>query len=179
MPPAPPHRVQVIQPDAGLADGQGVGRRRHLPGGHKRLEISDGGDGQIDVIPPPGRHRIPLDPGMAPGLEKAQVVLAHFVQAKLALEYGRANKGIRIAGRITTGIPAPVPGPEEFAAFLALLMMESFLHEEVQSIFVLGEHGTSAFAGRRTRSAKRFSKWPGVLPAIRINQFNLDFSSPL
>jgi hypothetical protein len=114
---------------------------------------------------------------MPPGLEEPQIMLAHFIQAMLALEYGRANEGIGITGRVTAGIPAPVPGPEEFTAFLALLMMESFLNEEVQSIFVLGEHGTSAFAGRRARIAKRFSKWPDVADH-QNNLSNLASSSP-
>jgi hypothetical protein len=58
----------------------------------------------------------------------------------LALEYGRANKCVGIAGRVPAGQSSAVPGPEEFAAFLALLAQESLIHEEVQSIFVLGEH---------------------------------------
>ena len=90
---------------------------------------------------------------------------------------GGAYESIGIAGRVPTSFPMGVSAPEEFAAFLALLMMESFLNEEVQSIFVLGEHGTSAFAGRRARIAKRFSKWPDVADH-QNNLLNLASSSP-
>jgi hypothetical protein len=58
----------------------------------------------------------------------------------LTLEYGRANKCIGIAGWVPAGQSSAVPGPEEFAAFLALHTQESLIYEEVQSIFVLGEH---------------------------------------
>ncbi len=31
MPPAAAYGIQVVQSDAGLADGEGIGGRRHLP----------------------------------------------------------------------------------------------------------------------------------------------------
>ena len=79
MPSAPSYGIQVVQPDAWLADGERVGRRRHLPGGDKRLEIGDRGDSQVNVVSPSSHNRIPLDPGMAAGLKEAQVVLTHFI----------------------------------------------------------------------------------------------------
>ena len=140
MPSTAPYRIQVVQPDARLADGEGVGGRRHLSGGHKRLEIGDGGNGEVNVVSPAGHHRIPLDTSVPSGLKEAEVMLAHLVYGVLALEYGRAYEGIGIAGRVPAGPPLAVPGPEEFAAFVALLALESLIHEEVQSILILGEH---------------------------------------
>jgi len=147
MPTAPPYGIQVVQTDAGLADGEGIGGRRNLPRGDEGLKIGDGGDGKVDIVPPAGDHWISLDAGVSPSLEEAQVVLAHFIQCVLALENGGAYKGIGIAGRIPAGIPLGVSAPEEFAAFLALLALESLIHEEVQSILILGEHSTSACEG--------------------------------
>jgi hypothetical protein len=146
MPATPAYRIKVIQPDAGLADGERVGGRRHLPGGDKRLKIGNRGDGEVDIVSPASHHRIPLDAGVAAGLEEAEIVLAHLIQTVLAPEYGRAYEGVGIAGRIPAGLSLAVPGPEEFAAFAALLALESLIHEEVQSILILGEHSRSAFA---------------------------------
>jgi hypothetical protein len=58
----------------------------------------------------------------------------------LALEYGRADECIRIARRIPTALSSPISGPEKLTALFTLLALESLIHEEVQSIFVLGEH---------------------------------------
>ena len=79
MPSAAPYRIEVVQPDAGLADGERVGGRRHLPGGHKGLEVGDGGDGEVNVVSPAGHHRIPLDASVPSGLKEAEVVLAHLI----------------------------------------------------------------------------------------------------
>ena len=147
MPTAAPYGIQVVQPDAGLADGEGIGGRRNLPRGDKGLKIGDRGDGKVDIVPPAGHHRVSFDARVSPSLEEAQVVLAHFIQCVLALEDGRAYEGIGIAGRVPAGLPLAVSGPEEFAAFLALLALESLIHEEVQSILILGEHNASACEG--------------------------------
>jgi len=135
------HGIQIIQSDAGLADGQGIRWRRDETAGHKWLEVGDGGDCQVDVVSPAGYHWIAGDPGVAAGLEVAQIMLTHLVQGMLPGKDGIAYEGVGIAWRIPAGLPGLIPGPEGFAAFLALLALESLIHEEVQSILILGEHG--------------------------------------
>jgi len=131
MPSAAPDGIKVVQPDAGLADGERVGGRRHLSGSDKGLEVGNGSDSEVNIVSPAGHHRIPLDASVPPALKEAQVVLTHLIDGVLAFEYGRAYEGIGIAGRIPAGLPLAVPGPEEFAAFVALLALESLIHEEV------------------------------------------------
>jgi hypothetical protein len=110
------HGIQVVQSDAWLADGQGIGRRGNLAGGHKRLEVSNRCNREIDVISPPGYHRIPGYARVAKRLEVAQVVLAHLVKAVLALEHWSAYERVRIAWRVAAGLPGLISGPKELAA---------------------------------------------------------------
>ena len=116
MPAAAAYRIQIVQPDAGLADGQGIGRRRNQAGGHEGLEVGDRCDCEINIVTPTGNHWISGNSSVALGLEVAQIVLSHLVQGVFALEYRRADESVRVAGRVSTGPPDLIPCPEELAA---------------------------------------------------------------
>lgn len=140
MPATSAHGIQIVQPDAWLADSQWIGWRRNLTRGHERLEISDRCNGEINVVTPSGNHRISGYARVASGLEVAQIVLPHLVKAVLALEHGSANECVRIAWRVATGLSGRIPGPEELVAAWAFPTFEPSVCEEIQSILIFGEH---------------------------------------
>jgi len=75
-----PDVVDVLHPDAGLADRQWVGRRRRLAAGDEWLEIVDRSLCQEHVVPPAvGGHGIWIDAFVAVILEVREERLAHLL----------------------------------------------------------------------------------------------------
>jgi hypothetical protein len=74
------------------------------------------------------------------GLEIAQVMLSHLIQGMFTRKHGSTNESVRIARRVTTGLPGLISSPEELAAAYALLAIKPSICEEVQSIFIFREH---------------------------------------
>jgi len=66
---------------------------------------------------------------MPSGLEKAQVMLTHLVQAMCSFENWIPNEGISIAGRVATGLSSQISSPEELCATFALLTMKALVFE--------------------------------------------------
>jgi hypothetical protein len=153
MPSGPTHGIQVVETDAGLADCERIRGWRDLPRCDEGLEIGDGGNRQVNIIPPAGNDRISGNARVSSRLEVVQVVLSHLVKPVLAGKDRRTDEGVRIAGWITAGISGLIPGPKELAAFLAFLALESFIDKEIQSILILGEHGDRRY---RTGMLKGF-----------------------
>jgi hypothetical protein len=75
-----------------------------------------------------------------------------------ALEHWSAHESVRIAWWISTGLPGFISGPEELAAANTLLAAEPFVCEEVQSIFVFGEHVDQLGWEKDTTMLKGFLK---------------------
>jgi len=166
MAPAAPYGIEVVQANTGLADGQGIRWRRHLSRGHKRLKVGDGGDCQIDVVTQRATTGYLLMRVWPRDWKETEVVLAHLVQTMLALEYGRADKCVGIAGWIPAGRSCAVPGPEEFAAFLAL-SYGGIPHPRRSPIDIRPRRTCeSAFAKRIPRIAKRLSKGQALFRPI-------------
>jgi len=129
MPTTSPDRFKILKPDTGLRDDQRVRGWRDLPRSDEGLEIRNGGNRQIDIVTPPCYHGIAAQPGMRMLLEEPQEVLPYLIRTSL-FEEGRANKRIRIAGRISTGRPLGLQRPEIGPTGTALLSHEVMLLEE-------------------------------------------------
>jgi len=89
-------------------------------------------------------------------LEKAQVMLTHLIQAKRSLENWISNESISIAGRIATGHPSWISGPEELGAAFALFTVKALVCEVFELIFVIREHIHQLIAGNRIGTLKGF-----------------------
>jgi hypothetical protein len=82
-------------------------------------------------------------------------MLAHLIKAVLAGKDWRAYECVGIAWRVAASLPGLIPGPKELAAARALFAVEPFVREEVQSIFILGEHVEARY---KDRNSKRLSQ---------------------
>jgi len=137
VPPGAPDVVDVLQPDAGLADDERVRRRGHLATSHPRLKVRDRGYRQEDIISPPSDYRIAIDHRVAALLEKPQERVLHLKQA-IPLAYRRiANESILIARRIAARFPASVQGPKGTPARRAALALKALVLKEGDPIDVL------------------------------------------
>src|SRR5690606_21212298 len=107
--------------------------------GHPGLEISDRGDRQVNIVPPPGNDRIPVDPGVVVLLKEREVSLPHLVD-RVSPEHRVADEIIGLAGGIATDLLIRIPGPECCTAPGAYLAGHPLDFEIFELIFVL-EHG--------------------------------------
>ena len=134
VPPGLPDRVKVIEPDAGLGDGERVRGRRDDAGGHERLEISDGCDGEIDIVPPACGHRVALDAGMPVLFKKGKVGFAHLVD-RMAGEHGIPDEGVGFAGCIPAHLAGTVARPEGRTAGFADLPCQPLILKIFELVF--------------------------------------------
>jgi hypothetical protein len=135
VPAGGPHVVDVLHPDARLADGEGVGRRRRRARCDQRLEVIDRGLGQEDVVAPAVRgDRIRVDALVAVVFEKREERLAHLFERELVVEPRVVDEAVLLAGRFAAGVALPVPRPEVRPTGVTLHSMESFRLEVLEPV---------------------------------------------
>ena len=130
--------VEVIEPDARLGDGERVCRRRDNAACHKRLEIRNRGDGEVDIVPPAGHDRVTFDPRVPLLLKKGEVGLAHGIEG-VRSEDRVADEIIGFAGSIPADLPGAVAGPECRTADFADLADKTLGFKVIELVFLF-EH---------------------------------------
>ena len=118
--------VDVGQSNARLRDGQWIGRRVNRARGHVRLKISDGSDGEVNVITPASQHWIGVNTGVVSRLEKAEKRFSHgvlegFSTLVKAGDQRSADEGIFVFGGITACVSLIIRGPKPKVGDPALL----------------------------------------------------------
>ena len=108
------------------------------------LEISNRGNGKIDVIPPAGYHGIPGQPGMVMVLEKREECLPHPPEI-VFFAHGLSQEGVGGAGGVATGILITVLCPVVTGTFCAVFPDKALLFEEVHLKTVTQFHDTASF----------------------------------
>ena len=71
--------VNVGQANARLGDDQWIGGRLNGTGGHVGLEISDGSDGEVNVVAPTSENRVGVDTDVFFPFKKTKKRLSHRV----------------------------------------------------------------------------------------------------
>ncbi len=111
-----PHVVDVVEPDTGLGDHQGVGGRFGHPLQNPGLEGVDGRLGVEDVISPASHDGVPPHPLVAPLLEEPLEGLPHGGEVQL-LPHGRVAyeaillaRGLPAVGVVAAGPVVPTTG---------------------------------------------------------------------
>jgi len=125
-----PDEVDVLEPDAGLADDEGVGRRREDPLRHVGLEVDDAGDGHHQVVPPAGDDGIGADPLVAPLLEEGEESLPHPGDVEAPVDGGIADERVVDARCVAAALGVGDLGPVVAAAGRAEPPDEAVLLEE-------------------------------------------------
>ena len=107
----PPHTIQIIKADTWLGNHQRVRWWGNKPRGDMGLKISDRGNRQVDIITPPGHHRIRIKTGMPPLFKKGEKCLPHLFKSR-PFPYRATNEGVLHTGGITTQLLLGGTGPE-------------------------------------------------------------------
>ena len=128
--PRPPHRIQIVQSDAGLGDDQGVRRGFHPPRGDVRLKIRDGGNGEVDIPAPSCGNGVPAQPGMTVPLEEPEECLPHLIDGIGPVREPAVQEGVFLAGSITTVLLVRILAPVELTAARAGVLSEIVVPEE-------------------------------------------------
>ena len=124
--------VDVLEPETGLADDEGVGRRREDSLGDVGLEVDDAGYGHHQVVPPSGDDGVGVDPLMVALLEEGEELLPHLADGEPAVGGGVADEGVVYAGGVAAALGVGVLSPVVVAADGAELPDEAVLLEEGQ-----------------------------------------------
>ena len=122
----PANSIHVSETDARLRNRQRVGRWLNGTGSDMRLKISNGGDGQVNIIPPTCKHRVGVDADVFPVHKKTEKSLPHGVLQGFSTLFESVNKwctdeGVLILRRVATGISRLVAGPKPKRGNSALL----------------------------------------------------------
>ena len=72
--------VHVYEPDAGLADDEGIGRGGYDSVRNIWLKVDDAGVSEIEVVSPPSYNRIRLDSLMASLLKEGKKSFPHLLK---------------------------------------------------------------------------------------------------
>jgi hypothetical protein len=104
VPSRPANGVEIVKPDTWLGNGERICRRRYYSSGNERLEVGDGCDSQIDIIPPPCNYRVTLYTGMPVLFKKREIGFSHAVEC-VGFENRIADKIIGFTGSIATDFP--------------------------------------------------------------------------
>src|SRR5437879_1773035 len=119
-----PDVVDVNEPDARLADREGIRGRARLPADNPRLERIHTRQDEEDVDAPARDDRIALLPRMAVLLEERKEVFAHRAVAEFLLERRIADDVIFLTTCFPTSL-VMLEGPEGLPALRTLLSRES------------------------------------------------------
>jgi len=72
--------VYIYEPNAGLADDEGIGRRWNNPVRNIWLEVNDTGVSEIEIVSPPSYNRIRSNPLMPSLLKEGEKGLTHVLK---------------------------------------------------------------------------------------------------
>ncbi len=125
------HIVDVIEPDAGLGDAEGIGRRVDDPVQHPGLEVVDRSLGEENVVAPTRHDRVSLDTAMAVLLKEGEICLSGSVQVQRYVGRRVPDEGVLHARRLPACGPV-AQGPEVALALGALLAHEPIVKEELK-----------------------------------------------
>ena len=164
-----PDVVDVDEPDARLADREGIRRGARLPADHPRLERIHTRLDEEDVVPPPRDDWIALHPRMAILLEEGKEIFAHGAVREFLLERRVADEVVLLARRLAARLMLP-ERPECLATFRTRLPRETLLPEKLDFVCSLaaapplvafvhwGSEYTSEASGRERAIADRFGQ---------------------
>ena len=129
--------VNIGQANARLGDGQWIGGRLNGTGGHVGLEISDGSDGEVNVVAPTSENRVGVDTDVFFPFKKTKKRLSHgvfqFLSTQIeARDERRTDERVFVLRGVPAGLTLTVRRPKPQVGDPALLSSVPVLFEHSQ-----------------------------------------------